>query len=32
MVENYGLRLAAVEGGPKMDKIVLGADGRDEQV
>lgn len=31
-VESHGLRLAAVEGGPKMDKIVNGEQGRDDQV
>lgn len=31
-VESFGLRLAAVEGGPPMDLIVLGKKGRDEQI
>lgn len=31
-VESHGLRLSCVEGGPPMDKIILGADGRDEQI
>mmetsp|Transcript_17277 Transcript_17277/g.45041 ORF Transcript_17277/g.45041 Transcript_17277/m.45041 type:complete len:377 (-) Transcript_17277:59-1189(-) len=31
-VESYGLRLSCVEGGPPMDKIILGTDGRDEQI
>jgi len=31
-VEAHGLRLAAVEGGPPMDLIVQGMDGRDEQI
>ena len=32
MVEAHGLRLSCVEGGPPMDKIILGAEGRDEQI
>eukprot|EP01114_Cavostelium_apophysatum_P001394 TRINITY_DN11200_c0_g1_i1.p1 TRINITY_DN11200_c0_g1~~TRINITY_DN11200_c0_g1_i1.p1 ORF type:complete len:356 (+),score=57.93 TRINITY_DN11200_c0_g1_i1:99-1166(+) len=31
-VNKYGMRLAAVEGGPPMDKIVLAKQGRDEQI
>jgi len=31
-VESYGLRLAAVEGGPPMDMIVLAKPGRDQQL
>jgi mannonate dehydratase len=31
-IEAHGLRLACVEGGPPMDKIVQGAPGRDEQI
>jgi mannonate dehydratase len=31
-VASFGLRLSVVEGGPPMDKIVLGAPGRDEQI
>jgi mannonate dehydratase len=31
-VESFGLRLAVVEGGPPMDKIVLAKEGRDEQI
>lgn len=31
-VEAHGLRLSCVEGGPPMDKIILGAPGRDEQI
>eukprot|EP00049_Salpingoeca_infusionum_P006975 m.113503 g.113503 ORF g.113503 m.113503 type:complete len:366 (-) comp13517_c0_seq1:210-1307(-) len=30
--ERFGLRLSAIEGGPPMDKIVRGIDGRDEQI
>jgi len=31
-VESFGLRLSVIEGGPKMDKIVAGEEGRDEQI
>ena len=31
-VENAGLRLAAVEAGPRIDRIVLGKPGRDQQI
>ena len=32
MAERNGLRLSVVEGGPKIDRIVLGKDGRDAQI
>jgi len=31
-VEKHGLRLSVVEGGPPMDHIVAGTEGRDEQI
>lgn len=31
-VESHGLRLSVIEGGPRMDKIVAGEEGRDEQI
>lgn len=31
-VERFGLRLSVIEGGPPIDKIVLGKEGRDEQI
>lgn len=31
-VEAHGLRLSCVEGGPPMDRIILGVDGRDLQI
>ena len=30
--ERFGLRLSVVEGGPRIDRIVLGLDGRDAQI
>jgi mannonate dehydratase len=31
-VEDYGLRLSVIEGGPPIDQIVLGKEGRDQQI
>ena len=32
IVSNHGLRLSVIEGGPPIDQVVMGKDGRDQQI